>query len=222
MTTSKRTLGKLTPKDLYNAICRHLKTMDLEATTRFPYRDGHEWPSGLRQYHEHYRTIAGGGRACEPSWSQRLAQLLQSRFPGTRAEVPCPRTGGFCDLVVPMPGSGQVRIEIKGAWPIEFAMGSDNRPYPKPNRSFKKHLHASTREDFDKLLSLHTCDAAAVGVLLVGFDLPGCEIDGDIESLSIAVGPNWSRLGPKTWIESSYGTRVSIWFWWRELGATKQ
>jgi hypothetical protein len=86
----------------FNHFCAALKTMDSEATSTFRYTDGHDWPSGLRQYHGHYNTVHGSRLTCEPSWSQRLVELLQPSYPGCRAERSYPGNGDRCDVVIPV------------------------------------------------------------------------------------------------------------------------
>jgi len=193
---------------LFKRMGEGLQAMDQEATTRFQ-ADGHEWPSGLRQYHEHHRALTGSRRTCEPSWSQRLAELLQANFPGTVAEVRYPASSQSCDLTVWAPEFGWVYVEVKGAWAVNFWMAPDG-PRAKPNPSYNPHLHRAF-DDFDKVRSLQKGAAAAVGVLLVGFDL-----DHSLDQAAGAITQarsGWRAHGPMTWREASYGTRASVWLW---------
>ena len=202
------------------ALTDALRIMDAEATTS--YADsavaGVTWSAGLRQYHRHYNALHRSGYGCEPSWSQRLCELLSAGGIRAYAEVPFPayalppgKKRQRCDLRVHL-DAGPMWLEIKGAWPVCFRVlpGGDVEDYVW--RTYRKHL-GTTADDFAKLNRLRSPDAARIGVLLVGFDSARERLDAAVGQMVRQIGAGWEGGEVASWDESSNRTRARVWFW---------
>lgn len=167
------------PIDLWSKLMVALRFMDQEATTRYA-DQACEWPSGLRQYHQHYRSVYGGRDGCEVSWAHRLAQLLGTQgavVHSRRAMCTYPlyallpgKKSQHVDLKIQVGRDEWLWLEIKGSWPVCFRMDSLGKKEQYVWSRFESYLLEDALEDFHRLERLHSCDAASVGVLIIGFD----------------------------------------------------
>jgi hypothetical protein len=207
-------------QNLATALAQSLRAMDAEATTKYPDSEvaGATWTAGLRQYHQHYNAVHGSGYGCEPSWSQRLCELLNAAGVRAEAEVQFPKYAlppgkkkQSCDLRVHT-SDGPLWIEIKGSWPVCFRALPGGGVEDYLWSTYRKHL-GTTAEDFLKLDRLHRPDAARLGVLLVGFDTARERLDGEVGNMVRRVGPGWTGGEIAAWDEFSYRTRARVWFW---------
>lgn len=200
--------------ELFLHYARVLKQMDDEATSRWQYKDGHWYPSGLRQYHGHYNAIYGTKVSCEKAWPRRMAVLLNESGVPTDFEVPYPtsalldKTRQSCDLRH-CAGSRTHWTELKGSWPVWF----DAQGREKLWHRFRSYLMEETLQDFMRLERLIPNHATDISVVLIGFDSPKQRLDGAVEELSERVAPGWDRFFMTGWKEPHYSTDVKIWIW---------
>jgi hypothetical protein len=216
-------MDAVSPQNLFHSLSALLKEMDREAITKYS-ENGHSWPSGLRQYHGHYRQIYGGKDGCEVAWARRLAMLLpehgldalpsfkyppSSLLPGSARQ--------WVDLRITLPDERYLWLEIKGSWPVCFKTGESGQASPYTFGRFSSYLLDETIKDFYKLSRLQPPDAHELGVLLIGFDTPLCTLDNVMTDFEARIPAGWNRLGPDVWTEPHYNTRVQIWLWHREV-----
>lgn len=166
-----------------------LRRMDAEAGPR---ADGKA--TGLWWYGGHARPDLRRPQT-EVEWSRRLGDLLRDGGRGVRREVRYP--GGSrdrCDLVIDVRDrSGPLWLEVKGAWK-DWWMGHGGaamfRSYllhplvPAPSLG-RRHTAAL---DVQKLARLDRTDAAAVGLLLVAFDVPSAPVTPDLTEFARLAG----------------------------------
>lgn len=202
-----------------DAVIAAVRQMDGEATT---VRNGS--PTGLCWYGGHFRPECKRPPT-ETSWTRRLEQILtQAGFP-TRREVPYPHNRRQrCDNVIAVPGGGILWLENKGAWKEYWIQRKGEWIY----RSYLLHplvpgLDPKTHTvplDLEKLQNLHAPVATHIGMLLLGFDDIGREMDGDVAQLESLAGLSaspWTRTA-ESWRDPYRSTgRVLAWLWIRPI-----
>jgi len=154
---------------LADAITLMLRQMDDEGVTTF-LADGRQWPSGLRQYHQHFRIVAGGKMGCEVAWAARLAELMCSRGIVTQANYPYPgyalqsgKRKQFVDLRIALKSNELLWLEIKGSWPVCFKNDGTGGQSPYIFSRYKSYLLDDTAQDIEKLAALRVPDAHRIG-----------------------------------------------------------
>lgn len=196
-----------------DALFMSLLLMDAEGT---PSAEGH--PTGLCWYgkHRHPHQIRP---QTEPSWTQRLQELLKNAGYETLKEVEypvdpsCPAKR-FCDNVVTFSDGTVLWMENKGGWK-EYWRQQGNVG------KFRSHLLESGNSalhDVEKVAPLCTPHAHWLGLLLLGFDSDVAPMAADVTDFAAVAkldkGP-WTSASmhwPDRWRD---GERVHAWFWWR-------
>jgi hypothetical protein len=136
-------------------------------------------------------------------------------------------TGQVCDVIVRLPGTGVLWMEVKEAWKEWFSSatraikegGAFYRSYldPKDGKLARSH---SAAQDFDKLEQLRPPAADYAAFLLVGFDAEARPMDPDVHGLverNRLKQRGWNLIGPHAWPDSNCpATRRVIWLFWRK------
>lgn len=190
-----------------------LLTMQAEAA---PSAEG--YPTGLAWYGK-FRNPNQTKPQTEPSWSQRLAELLSKASYPTIPENPYPAISGqprvqFCDNVITLPDGSTLWLENKGAWKTYWRQRGNVA-------KFRSHLFTSNNSaahDVTKIATLCRPSANYIGILLLGFDSLDDPMGGDIDEFRIT-----AQLNSADWTEASMHLpdrwrpreRVHAWFWWR-------
>ncbi|HWE97265.1 MAG TPA: hypothetical protein VG269_25120, partial [Tepidisphaeraceae bacterium] len=189
--------------------------MDAEAE---PAADGS--PTGLN-YYGRYRHPDQAKPQTEPSWTQRLKELLEAFGHTVRKECSYPDSPGcspsnFCDNVVTFADGRILWLENKGAW-------KDYWVRKGMLGKFRSHLlvsQNSAAHDVQKLAPLVGPHADYVGLLLIGFDTISDPMDAEMDEFRrvtlldrlpwMTASVNW----PDRW---RVGHRIWAWFFWRTV-----
>ena len=193
--------------------------MDAEATSTFV-EAGRSWPTGLRQYHHHWRRINGGKRRCEEAWSQRIGQLLVEGGLVAQAEgrqrngyppyaLPPGKRWQKCDLRVSLASTLDLWLEVKGAWPVVFDAGTGGGMLPRVWSRHQSYFLDETIEDLRKLGRLRLPDASTIGLLLISFDHELASLDALLPRADQHLR-GWTLHGHDRWREPHYGTDVGV------------
>ena len=202
---------------------KFLRLMDNEAET--PVGEG--FRAGLVNYAAHRGM---GARQDERSINQGLKELF-SQFGWTaETEVRYPGRRKKCDIVVSVPSTGKLWLEIKLAWKAWFSAAKRKIEYNSESiyRSYllgplyggleKSH---SALQDIEKLGSLGHPEADYVTGLLVGFDSTDSPMVQDVEDLVDKSGlleKEWSVFGPEIWHDRNCDKcRFCCWCWIRKV-----
>jgi tetratricopeptide (TPR) repeat protein len=197
------------------ALLNAVRQMNAEAT---PSQAG--TPTGLNYYGRH-RQPAHKKPQTEPSWTQRIVELLKNAGYDVRPECNYPNIPGCypsakCDNVVTFEDGSTLWLENKGAW----------RKYWKDLGklgTFHKHLRKgpnSAAHDIEKLSGLRKPHADYIGQLLIGFDEDSQLLERDVQDYCQAAGLSdepWqvsSIRFPDEWRLDPYEV-IRAWFFWR-------
>jgi hypothetical protein len=199
--------------EITDALFMALLLMDAEAT---PTPDGHA--TGLSWYgkHRHPQQVKP---KTEPSWTQRLEELLEDAGFETYKEISYPEDPAFCakrlcDNVVVFPDQSVMWMENKGAWKEWW------RQQGKVGK-FRSHLMESGNSalhDVEKVAPLCEPHAQWLGILLLGFDSSAAPMEPDVAEFAAR-----AQIDCEPWVPASMhwpdrwrpGERVHAWFWWR-------
>jgi hypothetical protein len=201
--------------DFTGALFRMLMRMDAEAV---PTEAGQ--PTGLN-YYGRFRHPAQVKPQTEPSWTQRLEELLREVGYVVEKEWHYPDIAGcsprnLCDNVITFDDGSSLWLENKGAWKDYWAkQGKVGK--------FRSHLlesDNSAAHDITKLTPLCAPHARYAGFLLIGFDAPSARISSEVEelrTLAHLLEPVWHEASIHWEDRWRVGNRVHAWFWWRDL-----
>lgn len=199
--------------DFTDALFNALLVIDREAA---PSAEGR--PTGLSWYGK-YRHPGQAKPQTEPSWTQRLEELLIQDGFDCYKEIRYPDDPGnaarrHCDNVVIFADDSVLWMENKGAW----------KEYWRERGSlgkFRSHLMESGNSalhDVEKVAPLCEPHAQWLGILLLGFDAPAAPLEPDVADFT-----SLANLDSAPWVAASMhwpdrwrdGQRVHAWFWWR-------
>lgn len=198
--------------DFTQALFTALMLMDGEAV---PTLEGRA--TGLNWYGKHRHPTQVRPQT-EPSWTQRLQELLDEEYETYREiqypDYPNRSTRRLCDNVVIFGDDTVLWMENKGAWKEYW------RQEGKVGK-FRSHLLESGNSalhDVDKIAPLCQPHAQWLGLLLLGFDSAAAPMDDDVREfaqLGALDRAPWSSASihwPDRWRPAE---NVHAWFWWR-------
>lgn len=175
-------------------------------------------------YYGRYRHPDQKRPQTEPSWSERLVELLATAGYQVRNECEYPTVKGSlrpprCDNLITFEDGRTLWLENKGAWKDYWV----NRGARAKFRSHLLTSDNSAAHDVRKLLKLHPSCADFVGLLLIGFEAVDDPMTAEFEELMDATDLGkapWqmARLDfPDRWRSSH---RVRVWFFSRSVRET--
>ena len=145
-------------------------------------KDGHNF--GLRAYADYHRLLYPGSfrsTAWEEPITAGLAIGLRNASFKVDTERLYPTSAERCDLIVQLPATGNVWIEVKTGFTEVFGdtyEACDATPIKSSKNAIHDRLSGKDiRHDFDKLTSLRKSDADFIGILYLGFDRIGRSLE---------------------------------------------
>ena len=142
-------------------------------------------------------------------------------------EVPYPGSGKRCDVVIDLPDSSRLWLELKLASKAWFNCVG---PPEYSNPAYATYLDGrdrthSLRHDFEKLRSANLPAGDHRAVCLIGFDCAAKPMDSDVAKIvrQARGSAPWEAAAERHWPDRrSRDFRINVWIWLLPASATKQ